>query len=156
MKKMFFGWIAIVVCGGLTAGCHHAPQTAEELQKSLPHQYRGEIHVQGETQARKIVIEPHDLTVVGPHVLEFNRVRYQLLAGSEVGGAGDVAIRGTISAPGLVIHLEEVGSSGETDAGDALKAGTFEGKLSGDLQTLEAKWMTGFGQGVTLKVEAAP
>ena len=49
-----------------------------------------------------------------------------------------------------------MGGGGEFDAGDALKAGTFEGKLSGDLQTLEAKWMTGFGQGVTLKVEAVP
>ena len=154
MKKTLLGWIAVVVCSGLVAGCHRAPQTAAELQKALPHQYRGEIHVQGEQQARKIVIEPHDLTVVDPHLLEFNRVRYQLLAGNEVGGAGDAAIRGTISAPGLVIKLEGVGNGGEFDAGDVLKAGTFEGKLSGDLQTLEAKWQTGFGQGVTLKVEA--
>ena len=156
MKKIFVEWIAVVVCGGFVAGCHHAPQTAAELQKSLPHQYRGQVHIQGEQQAREIIVEPHDLTVVDPHLLEFNRVRYQLLAGSEVGGAGDVPIRGTISAPGLVIKLEKVEGGGEMEAGDAFKAGTFEGRLSHDLKTLEAKWQTGFGQSVTLKVEAVP
>ena len=145
-----------IVCCCLLAACHRAPQTAEELQKSLPHQYQGELHLQGEQQGRKIVVEPHDFTVVDPHTLEFNRVRYQLFAGNEAAGAGDAQIRGTISAPGLVIHLEEVGGSADVDGGDALKAGTFEGKLSGDLQTMEAKWQTGCGQGVTLKVQAVP
>ena len=94
--------------------------------------------------------------MVDPHRLEFNHVRYQLFAGNEAAGAGDAPIRGTISAPGLVIHVDEIGATGEFDAGDALKTGTFEGTLSSDLQTMDAKWQTGFGQVVTLKVKAVP
>ena len=145
-----------IVCCCLVAACHRAPRTAEELQKSLPHEYRGELHLQGEQQGRKIVVEPHDFTVVDPHRLEFNHVRYQLFAGNEAAGAGDAPIRGTISAPGLVIHVDEIGEGGDVESADALKVGTFEGKLSGDLQTMDAKWQTGFGQGVTLKVTAVP
>ena len=147
--------LAIVVCCFLAA-CHRAPQTAAELQKGLPHQYQGELHLQGEQQGRRIIVEPHDFTVVDPHTLEFNRVRYQLFAGNDAAGAGDASIRGTISAPGLVIHVDEIGSSAEVDGSDALKSGTFEGKLSADLQKMEAKWQTGFGQAITLKVEAVP
>lgn len=151
MKKLL-----IIVCGCLLAACHRAPQTAAELQRALPQQYQGELHLQGEPQGRKIIVEPHDFTVLDAHSLEFNRVRYQFFAGSDVAGAGDAQIRGTISAPGLVIQLGEVGGTADVDGGDALKAGTFEGKLSGDLQTMEATWKTGFGQGVTLKVKAVP
>ena len=146
---------AIVGCC-LLAGCQRAPQTAAELQKSLPHQYRGELHLQGEQQARQVIVEPHDFTVLDAHSLEFNRVRCQLLAGSEVSTDLDAQIRGTISAPGLVIHIEEVAGTGEVDGGDVLKAGTFYGTLSSDLHTLNATWKTGFGQGATLKVEAVP
>ncbi len=149
-----YGWIAGLCC--LLAGCHRAPQTAAELQKTLPRQFQGEIHLQGEQQARKIVVEPHDFTVLDPHTLEFNRVRYQLSSGGEVGAAGDAEIRGTISAPGLAIHLESVSGSADVEGGDAFKAGTFYGTLSGDLQKMDATWKTGFGQEVTLKVQAGP
>lgn len=141
---------------GLLAGCHHAPQTAAELQTSLPHQYRGELHLQGEQQSRKIVVEPRDFTVRDAHLLEFSHVRYQLLAGSEVLADGDAQIRGTISAPGLAIRVENVAGTADVDGGDALKAGTFQGTLSSDLQKLEATWQTGFGQSATLKAQAAP
>ena len=83
-------------------------------------------------------------------------MRYQLSSGGEVGAAGDAQIRGTISTPDLAIHLEEVVSSADVDGGDAFKAGTFYGTLSVDLQKLNATWKTGFGQEVTLKVEASP
>ena len=145
-----YGW-AVALCCALT-GCNRAPQTAADLQKSLPHQFQGEIHLQGEPQSRKIVVEPHDFTVLDAHTLEFNRVRYQLTSG----GAGDAEIRGTISAPGLAIHLENVAGTADVEGGDAFKAGTFYGTLSGDLQTLNATWKTGFGQEVTLKVQAGP
>ena len=147
--------LAIVMCCSLAA-CHRAPRTAAELQRSLPHQYQGELRLQGEQQGRKIIVEPHDFTVVDPQRLEFDRVRYQLFSGNDVAEAGDAPIRGTISAPGLMIHVDEIGSSGELDGSDALKPGTFEGKLSADLQKMEAKWQTGLGQEVMLKVEAVP
>ena len=147
MKKLL-----VIVCGGLLAACHRAPQ----LQKSLPHRYRGELHLQGEQPARQIIVEPHDLTVLDAHSLEFNRVRCQLLAGSEISTDVDTRIRGTISTPGLVIHIEEVTGTGDVDGGDVLKAGTFYGTISPDLQSLNATWKTGFGQGATLKVGAVP
>ena len=148
--------VAAVMFCCLVAGCQRAPQTAADLQKSLPPQYRGELRIQGEQQARKIVVEPHDFTVLDEHTLEFNRVRYQLLAGNEVGGAGDAQIRGTISAPGLVVRVDSLSGSADVEGGDALKAGTFQGKLSSDLQKLDATWKTGYGQTVTLEVQAAP
>ncbi len=151
MKTPNISVLAAVVCCAL-AGCQRAPQTAADLQRRLPRQFQGEIHLQGEQQSRKIVVEPHDFTVLDVHTLEFNRVRYQLANG----GAGDAQIRGTISAPGLAIHLEEVGGTADVEGGDAFKAGTFYGTLSGDLQKLDATWKTGFGQEVTLKVQAGP
>ncbi len=147
--------LTAVLCGVL-AGCQRAPQTAVDLQKRLPRQFQGTIHLQGEPQARQIVVEPHDFTVLDAHTLEFNRVRYQLADGGGVGAAGDAEIRGTISAPGLAIHLEGVAGTADVAGGDAFKAGTFYGTLSGDLQKLDATWKTGFGQEVTLKVQAAP
>ncbi len=152
--RNIYGWIA-VLCGAL-AGCQRAPQTAADLQRRLPRQYQGEIHLQGEQQSRKIVVEPHDFTVLDTHTLEFNRVRYQLSSGGEFGSAGDAEIRGTISAPGLAIHLEGVAGTADVEGGDAFKAGTFYGTVSSDLQRLDATWKTGFGQEVTLKVQAGP
>lgn len=134
----------------LLAGCSRAPQTAAELRDSLPRQFRGDIHLQGETNSRKIVVEPHEFMVRTEHMLEFNRVRYQLIVGSEVLADGEAAIRGTISAPGLNILIEEA----DVEGTEAIKKGTFQGHLDSDLQSMEASWTTGAGQGVTLKAKA--
>ena len=149
-KPQAVAWLA-VLCW-LVAGCHRAPQTAAELQKSLPHEYQGELRLQGEQTPRKITVGPHDFTVVDEHTLEFNRVHYQLPAGGE----GDANVRGSISAPGLIIRVESLSGTADVDGGDVLKPGTFQGKLSGDLQKMDATWKTGFGQTVTLSVEAEP
>ena len=136
---------------GLSA-CHRAPQTAKQLFDRLPRHWQGDAHLQGGTDTHKINIELRQLTVRDEHTLEFNRVHYQVLVGNEVAAEEDAAIRGTITAPGGEVRLEQEG----TEAGDALKPGTFQGKVSDDLQSAEASWTTGLGQSATLKLKAAP
>ena len=60
--------------------------------------------------------------------------------------------RGTISAPGGEVKIEDAGGAG---GGDALKAGSFEGKLSADLENVGAKWKTGYDQAVSYQGKAA-
>ena len=136
------------------SGCSRAPQTAAELQKQLPSQYQGELHLQGETDAHRIILEPHNLNVRDPHHLEFNQVRYQFFSGTSLTGQGDANIRGVVSTPDLTIKIDEL-NAGE-GSGDAMKLGTFQGSLSKDLKVIDAAWTTGFGQNVKLKVTAAP
>ena len=131
--------------------CQRTPQNAEELRARLPRHWEGEVHLQGESAGRKIAIDVRELTVRSEHVLEFNRVRYQFFAGGEAVADNEAAIRGTITAPGGAIRLDEEG----TEAGDALKSGTFEGQLAGNVQAVEARWTTGLGQTATLKLHAA-
>ena len=88
-----------------------------------------------------------------PHHLEFTQVRYQFFTGNRVTAQGEMNIRGAISTPGLVIQIDEITGEG---SGDAMKPGSFQGRLSQDLQTVDAAWMTGDGQGVKLKATAAP
>ena len=58
MMNTLHKYVAAVVLCGLTAACHRAPQTAEELWKQMPRQYRGELHLQGETQSLKVQAVP--------------------------------------------------------------------------------------------------
>ena len=132
------------------SGCHRAPDTAAELQRQLPRQFRGEMRWAGDAQPHPLVIEPHELSVRGPHLLEFNKVRYQVLGGGEALASGDASIRGTISTTELEIRVEEA-----SDSGDAIKADTFKGHLSADLQTAECEWTNGLGQPMKLKITAA-
>jgi hypothetical protein len=144
-----FGWRGfgqVTLCAILfAAGCHRTPETAAELAKALPRAFAGELHLQGDTQARR-----------SARVLEFNRVDYQLQ--DEQGAptsSGQARIRGTITLPGLDIRLEALGpdfSGGE----DAIRPETFSGKLSGNLQSFDAEWSTGLGQKATLTMQAAP
>ena len=135
----------------LFTGCHRAPQTAAELQQNLPHQFKGDVLMQGSTEPHHLIVEPHEISVRNEHLLEFNKVRYQILAGSEVLTEGDAGIRGTISVPDLEIRVENT-SDGESN--DAMKPDTFKGQLSADLRTATAEWASGMGQKVTLKVTA--
>ena len=135
------------------SGCTRAPQTAAELQKQLPPQYQGELHLQGETDSHRIVIEPHNLNVRDPHHLEFNQVRYQFFTGNSLTTQGDASIRGVISTPDLAIKIDEINGDG---SGDAMKLSTFQGSLSKNLKEVNATWTTGFGQSVKLKAKAAP
>ncbi len=133
------------------AGCQRAPQTAAELQRNLPHQFKGDVLVQGSTEPHHLIVEPHEVSVRNEHLLEFNKVRYQILAGSEVLTEGDAGIRGTISVPDLEIRVE---SATDNESSDAMKPDTFKGQLSADLRTATAEWSSGMGQKVTLKVTA--
>lgn len=137
----------------ILSSCSRPPATAAELQQRLPTQYQGEIHLQGETDAHRLVLEAHDLKERDAHLLEFGKVRYQFFTGASLTSEGEANIRGTISAPDLVIHVEDFGGEG---GGDALKPGSFQGKLGRDLKTMEANWTTGFGQNITLKAKAQP
>ena len=157
-RRMFLsvcGLLLTVFCL-LSDGCSHVPETAAELQKQLPKQYQGELHLQGEADTHRIVIEPHNLNVRDAHHLEFNQVRYQFFNGSSVAAEGEASIRGVISTPALGIEVEEISAGTGEGNGDAMKLGTFQGKLSKDLQIIDATWMTGFGQNVKLTVKAAP
>ena len=134
----------------LFSACGRAPQTAVELKARLPRQFRGEIRLPGEMQPRRIIVEPHDVGVRTEHLLEFNSVRYQILAGREVVAEGDADIHGTISAPDLEIHIERVAGAGE-----AMRADTFTGHLAADLQSGEAEWTNESGERVKLEMKAA-
>lgn len=131
------------------AGCSRGPQTAAELYDRLPRQYRGELRLQGETGTRTLGVELLDVKVRDEHHLEFGRINYQLAGGDEGAQRGEAPMRGTISVPGGTIEIEDAGGS------DALKAGSFEGKLSADLKSVEAKWKTGFDQAVGFQGKAA-
>ena len=132
----------------LLSSCSRGPQTAAELFDRMPRRYGGELRVQGETGTRTLNVEVLDLKVRDTHLLEFNRIAYDISGGDEGAHKGEAPIKGTISAPGGEIRIEDAG-------GDALKAGSFEGKLSADLKTVEAKWKTGFDQGVSFEGKAA-
>ena len=141
----------------ILSGCSRAPETAADLQKQLPHQYQGELYLQGEVDGHRLVIEPHNFNVRDLQHLEFNQVRYQFFNGGSVAAEGEANIRGVIATPALGIEVEEItAGTGEGSSGDAMKLGTFQGKLSKDLQALDATWTTGFGQNVKLTVKATP
>ena len=135
-------------CIFLLAACSRSPQTAAELFDQMPRRYGGELHLQGETATRTLNVEVLDLKVRDAHLLEFGRIAYEVSGGDEGAHKGEAPIKGTISAPGGEIRIEDTGGAG---GGDALKAGSFQGKLSGDLKTVEAKWKTGFDQTVNFQ-----
>ena len=137
----------------ILSGCSRAQQTAAELQKQMPPQYQGELHLQGETDSHRIVIEPQNFNVRDPHHLEFNQVRYQFFTGTSLTAQGDANLRGVISTPDLAIKVDAITGEG---AGDAMKLDTFQGSLSKDLKAVDATWTTGFGQNVKLKAKATP
>ena len=135
----------------LLPSCQRAPRNAAELRDRLPRKWEGEVHLQGESAGHKIAIDLRELTVRSEHVLEFNRVRYQFSAGGEAVADNELALRGTITAPGGAIRLDEEG----TEAGDVLRSGSFTGRLAGNAQSVEAQWTTGDGQTATIKLRAA-
>ena len=71
------------------------------------------------------------------------------------GAEGEAHIRGTITAPGFDIHLETLGSTFSGGDG-AIRPETFTGKLSPNLQSLDAQWSTGLGQQARLTLHAVP
>ena len=133
-------------CLLLAAGCSRGPQTAAELFDRMPRRYSGELRVQGETGTRTLAVELLDLKVRDEHHLEFGRIAYQVAGGDEGAQRGEAPVRGTISAPGGEVQIEDTDGVGR---GDALKAGSFGGKVSTDLDSVEAKWKTGFDQAVS-------
>ena len=136
----------------LLPSCSRAPQTAAALFDQMPRRYGGELRVQGESATRTLNVEVLDLKVRDTHLLEFGRIAYEISGGEEGAHKGEAPVKGTISAPGGEIRIEEAG--GEA-AGDALKAGSFEGKLGGNLKNVDAKWSTGFNQSVSFQGKAA-
>ena len=145
MKKA----LALLLGGGLlAAGCSRGPQTAGELFDKMPRRYRGELRLQGETGTRTLGVELLDLKVRDEHHLEFNCVAYEVDGGDEGVQKGEAPMRGAISAPGGEVQIEDA-------SGDALKAGSFGGKLSADLESVEAKWKTGYDQSVGYQGKAA-
>ncbi len=118
----------------------------------MPRRYGGELRLQGETGTRTLNVELLDLKVRDAHLLEFNRIAYEVSGGGEGVHKGEAPVKGTVSAPGGEIRIEDASGVG---GGDALKAGSFEGKLSGDLEKVETKWKTGYDQTVGFQGKAA-
>ena len=149
--------VTTLACAALgTAGCQRAPQTAAELIKALPQAYAGDLQLQGETGAIHLRVQARELSIRSEHVLEFDRVDYQVQdAQGAINAEGEAQIRGTITAPGFDVRLEAEGSTfpgGE----DAIRPETFNGKVSRDLQSLEAQWSTGLGKGERMMLRAVP
>ena len=134
------------------SSCSRGPQTARELFDRLPRRYSGELHLQGETGTRTLGVELLDLKVRDEHHLEFGRVAYQVTSNDEGMQRGEAPVRGTISAPGGEVRIEDADGAG---GGDALKPGSFEGKLAADLESVEARWKTGFDQAVNYRAKSA-
>ena len=146
------GLCALLLASSL-AGCHRAPKNSAELQRELPRIYVGELHFQGQAEAMRLRVTPHNFSVRDDKVLEFNGVEYSVL--DRQGGVqtqGDANLTGTITLPGLEVRLESVGNLSNGD--ELVKTGSFQGKLSDDLQTGEAEWTTGLGQKGSLKLHA--
>ena len=150
MRNFLRNAVGVLVCGLLVA-CHRGPQTAAELFDQMPRRYGGDLRVQGETGTRTLHVEVLDLAVRDDHHLEFGRIAYEVSGGDEGAQKGEAPIRGTISAPGGEIQLEDASGVG----GDALKAGSFQGKLAGDLKTVAAQWKTSYDQAVSFDGKAA-
>ncbi len=149
MPRLYFPCLLLLA---LSSACQRTPQTAAELRDRLPKRFIGDAHWQGEPQAQPIRVQARDLTVRSEHLLEFNGVHVQVLDAQ--GGSTeerDAAVRGTISAPGLEIRLEEI-PGGE----DMIKPDSFHGKLSPNLQTMEATWTSSFGGRGSLTLRAEP
>ena len=106
------------------AACSRAPQTAAELFDQMPRRYGGDLRVQGETATRTLNVEVLDLKVRDTHLLEFGRIAYEVSGGDEGAHKGEAPIKGTISAPGGEIQIEDAGGGG-----DALKVGEDEAVL---------------------------
>lgn len=118
----------------------------------MPRRFTGEVHLQGDANGQPVRIEARQLEVRGPLAVEFSGVNVVVLgADGSVQSERPAACKGTVSTPGLDIRLEELGG-----AEDLLKTGTFTGKLSDDLQSLEASWTTGYGTKGSLKLKASP
>jgi hypothetical protein len=151
------GFGRVAICALLLAGgCQRTPQTAADLEKALPQAFAGELHLQGETEPQRIRVEARELSIRSEHVLEFNRIDYRVRDDQGgPGSEGEAHIRGTITAPGFEIRLESLGPD-VAGGGDAIRLETFSGKLSGNLQALDAEWSTGFGQKAKLTMQAAP
>jgi hypothetical protein len=151
------GFGRVAICALLLAGgCQRTPQTAADLEKALPQAFAGELHLQGETEPQRIRVEARELSIRSEHVLEFNRIDYRLQdAPGEPSSEGQARIRGTITAPGLEIRLEKLGSE-FTGGEDAIRPETFTGKLSANLKTLDAQWSTALGQQEKLTMQAVP
>lgn len=116
----------------------------------MPRRLTGELHLQGDANVQPVRIEARQLAARGERLLEFSGINVVTLnASGSVQSEHFAACRGTISTPALDIRLEEAGG-----AEDWLKAGTFEGKLSADLKTVEASWTTAFGSKGSLKLTA--
>lgn len=136
----------------LATACHRPPQTAAQLLERLPRRFTGEVLLQGQSAPQAVRIESRQLAARDEHLLEFSGVNLVLLTpDGSVQAEHPAACRGTISAPGLEIRLEELGG-----AEDMLKAGSFAGQLSADLQTVEATWTTSLGSKGSLKLTATP
>lgn len=134
------------------SACHHPPRTAAELLEKMPRRFTGEVHLQGDTSTQPVRIEARQLATRSELLLEFSGINVVALDGNgSVQSEHLAACRGTISTPALDVRMEELGG-----AEDVLKAGTFIGKLSDDLQTVEASWTTGFGTKGSLKLKATP
>ena len=153
--RMLSGYLLPVAGCLLLAGCQRGPQTSAELFERLPRRFQGELHVQGDAGAHPFVVELLDLSARDAHLLEFRRVHYRLAADSNGNTAaeGDAALKGTISAPGGEIRIEAFGGAG-AGGEDALKPGSFQGKLSDDLQSVDTHWTTADGQAVRFEAKA--
>ncbi len=108
--------------------------------------------MQGDASPQAVRIEARQLATRSALLLEFSGVNVVMLNGSgAVQSEHAAACRGTISTPDLDIRIEDIGG-----AEDILKAGTFTGKMSADLQKVEASWTTNFGTSGSLKLTASP
>lgn len=145
---------ATLLAFSFLAGCHRPTQTSAELRQRMPGAFIGELRLLGQPEPMRLRLTPHNLIERDAQTLEFNSVQYALLdAHGGLQTEGDASVRGTITLPGLEVKLEDVGERAGGE--DLVKPGSFQGKLSADLQSGEADWTSGLGQKNHLKLEAA-
>jgi hypothetical protein len=143
--------IAAFVLAASVMGAGLSP-AADDLETTLPRDYAGEFRWAGSDMAQKVAIRINLITRAGPTQVEaIGCGRYDVL-----GRVTDIGIQVRIDTESLAIEIREFSPSGP-GARRFVTDGSHKGRLSRDLKTIEAEWITvSDGRRGRLQLEAAP
>ena len=153
----------LALCVVLFASCSRGPENATGAKAKLPRFYEGRVSFDGESAGRLVRVATDSLRVRDEHTLAFERVHFYVLTplNNEILFDETVPVRGTIAVPGLDVSIEN-DDFNQRVAGvpTALRRDSFHGRLSADLQEVNADWLmadpnTGQERKAVLKLKAA-
>ncbi len=153
-------------------GCSRGPGNATEAKAKLPRFYEGSVSYDGERGffggagggGRRVRVATDSLRVRDERTLLFERIHFYVLTplNNDILFDETIPLRGTITVPGLEVAIENDDAFNQRVAGipAALRRDSFRGKLSADLQSVEAEWQmadpnTGQDRKAVLNLKAA-